>query len=124
MDDQSKRILIQDIKFTLRTENALKYHGIKYIDQLSEISYKQLHTWQNLGKKSIKEIRDQLLANGITLKDEIIYSVEEGKNILRGIPEYLKDVQNELKKFQEEFRILSFKIENICLNMKKKTHDH
>jgi hypothetical protein len=59
---------IADLNLTVRSENCLLSENIEFIEQLIEYSPRSLIRIQNLGKKSIKEIQEQLALQGFKLK--------------------------------------------------------
>jgi DNA-directed RNA polymerase alpha subunit len=60
---------ISELNLTARSENCLLSENIEFIEQLIEYSPRSLIRIQNLGKKSIKEIQEQLLSCGWKLKN-------------------------------------------------------
>lgn len=61
---------IEDFDFSPRSYNCLKRADISTIKQLLEKSESDLTKIRNLGRKSIKEIKDKLRSKGLSLKEE------------------------------------------------------
>lgn len=61
---------IEDFDFSPRSYNCLKRAEIETIKQLLEKSEADLTKIRNLGRKSIKEIKDKLRAKGLSLREE------------------------------------------------------
>ena len=60
---------IEELGFTVRTNNCLKAENIFTIDQLCSRTSNQLLKTPNLGRKSLKEIIETLAAHNLKLKD-------------------------------------------------------
>jgi DNA-directed RNA polymerase subunit alpha len=59
---------INDLDLSLRSFNALKRHGINSVSQLTEMTLNQLKGIENLGTKSVKEIKRKLESIGLSFK--------------------------------------------------------
>ncbi|MCR5113468.1 MAG: DNA-directed RNA polymerase subunit alpha [Acholeplasmatales bacterium] len=70
-DDNQNRKLemsIDDLDLTVRSYNCLKRAGINTVLQLSEKSEEDMIKVRNLGRKSLKEIKEKLEALGLSFK--------------------------------------------------------
>ena len=64
---------IEELDFSVRTYNCLKRYGINNLYELQNMTIKDLMKVRNLGKKSLKEIKNKLLEMGIELKESNWY---------------------------------------------------
>ena len=60
---------IEELDFSVRTYNCLKRYGINNLYELQNMTIEDLMKVRNLGKKSLKEIKNKLLEMGIELKE-------------------------------------------------------
>ena len=60
---------IIDLDLTIRSYNCLKRAGITTIDQLCDKTIKEMMKVRNLGRKSLKEIRNKLQSLGLDFKN-------------------------------------------------------
>lgn len=58
---------VSSLELTVRSINCLKVHGIEYIGDLVQLSEIYLLKIQNMGKGSVKEIKDVLSSLGLSL---------------------------------------------------------
>lgn len=65
---EGKMIRIDDADLSIRTYNSLKRAGIKYLNDLTDKSEKELFKIRNLGKKGVDEVRDRLESYGLSVK--------------------------------------------------------
>jgi DNA-directed RNA polymerase alpha subunit len=61
---------IDDIEWTVRTLNCLNSDNIKTVDQLVKLTANQLLKIPNFGRKSLKEVRDELAQLNLKLEGE------------------------------------------------------
>ena len=61
-------MLIEELEFTVRTNNCLKGAGIQTVGQLKQWTRNDLLKLPNLGKRSIQEIEEVTKENGIELR--------------------------------------------------------
>jgi DNA-directed RNA polymerase subunit alpha len=59
--------LVDDLELTVRAANCLKAENIHYIGDLVQRSESDLLKTPNLGRKSLNEIKNVLIAHGLTL---------------------------------------------------------
>ena len=67
--DKDKRP-IEELGFSFRTENCLKFIGVFTVGDLLEFSENNLIRAPNFGKKSVTEIRDVLACHGLYLSSK------------------------------------------------------
>lgn len=65
----SKSIAISSLELSVRSYNCLKRAGYETLDDLSELTLKELAAIKNLGKKSVDEIVEKLAEHGISLEE-------------------------------------------------------
>ncbi len=70
-------ISIQDLDFSVRSYNCLKNSGILTIQELANKTKEEVENIENLGKKSLKEIKKKLIDYGLSFKGE--YRTEENR---------------------------------------------
>ncbi|MBU2719503.1 DNA-directed RNA polymerase subunit alpha, partial [Acidithiobacillus ferridurans] len=58
---------VDDLELTVRSANCLKAEDIFYIGDLVQKSEQELLKAPNLGRKSLNEIKEVLVAHGLTL---------------------------------------------------------
>ena len=58
---------IDSIGFSTRVTNVLGAVGVTHLAELARYEERDLYRWPNLGKKSIREIREVLEAHGLVL---------------------------------------------------------
>lgn len=67
--DKVLSITLEEMDFSVRTYNCLKRAGINTVEQLMEMSYNEVLTIKNLGKKSFEEVINKLAMLGLYLKE-------------------------------------------------------
>ena len=50
------RISVNDMELTVRTWNALKNHGINFLDEIPEDLFLHVHKWKNVGRLTVDEL--------------------------------------------------------------------
>lgn len=65
---EGKMIRIGDADLSIRTYNSLKRAGIRYLNDLTDKSEKELFKIRYLGKKGVDEVRDRLESYGLSEK--------------------------------------------------------
>ena len=58
---------IDELGFTLRTNNCLKRHGVKTIGELCNMTENEVKSVRNLGSNSLEEIKTKLAEHGVSL---------------------------------------------------------
>ena len=53
-------IPIIQCKFSIRTYNALCSNGVKYLDELKNMTDMELYEWKNVGRITVREIRETI----------------------------------------------------------------
>jgi DNA-directed RNA polymerase alpha subunit len=61
-------ISIHELELTVRAGNCLSLYRIETIEQLCSYTEAQLYTLQNMGRKTVDEIKDALRERGLRLK--------------------------------------------------------
>lgn len=67
---EGKMIRIDDADLSIRTYNSLKRAGIRYLNDLTDKSEKELFKIRYLGKKGVDEVRDRLESYGFSVKNK------------------------------------------------------
>ena len=63
-------ISIDFLELTVRSSNCLKGEGIMTVGQLIKMTYWDIHSIINMGRKSVDEISQALLKHGLFLKEK------------------------------------------------------
>ena len=66
---QFENISIEELDLSVRSYNCLKRDGIQTVLELTERTEEQMMKVKNLGKKSLKEIKDKLAERGLSFKE-------------------------------------------------------
>ena len=59
---------IEDLDLSVRSYNCLKRAGIQTVDELTQRSEDEMMRVRNLGKKSLKEVKEKLIDMGLGFK--------------------------------------------------------
>ena len=59
---------IDDLDLTVRSYNCLKRAGISTVDELTQKTEEEMSRVRNLGKKSLKEVKEKLQAMNLSFK--------------------------------------------------------
>jgi len=72
---------IEDLDFSVRTNNCLRHEGIKLVAELIERTAQDLMNIRNFGRKSLQEVIDKLATMGLALRPgpELPPAGEEGE---------------------------------------------
>jgi Bacterial RNA polymerase, alpha chain C terminal domain len=108
-----KRIKIDDVGFSLRCGNALKNMGIKYLDEVCKFHVEDLLKQRNVGRETIKEIRDILSSYELHLVDDALCSTEKEKRVIINLPSTIMEIRKELDMFSSEIRRLCIMLDQI-----------
>ncbi len=71
-DENTSKVLemtIEDLDFSVRSYNSLKRAGISTVGELAQKSEEDMMTIRNLGRKSLKEVKDKLEELGLSLNN-------------------------------------------------------
>ena len=61
---------IEDLDLSVRSYNCLKRAGIQDVKELTQKSENEMMKYRNLGKKSLKEVKDKLAQKGLHFREE------------------------------------------------------
>ena len=61
---------IEDLDLSCRSYNCLKRAGIQDVKELTQKSENEMMKYRNLGKKSLKEVKDKLAQKGLHFREE------------------------------------------------------
>ena len=73
---------IDELGFTLRTNNCLRRHGVKTIGELCNMTENEVKRVRNLGSNSLEEIKTKLAEHGVSLAKIVRF---KARNTLDGI---------------------------------------
>ena len=68
-ENKYENFAIEELDLSVRSYNCLKRAGIQTVLELTERTEEDMMKVKNLGKKSLKEIKDKLAAYGLSFKD-------------------------------------------------------
>ena len=68
-EDKYKEMSIEDLELSVRSYNCLKRNGISTVQELTQKSEDEMMKIRNLGKKSLKEVKDVLTKFGLSFKN-------------------------------------------------------
>ena len=63
-------MVIEDLDLSVRSYNCLKRAGIQTVEELTQKTEEEMMKVRNLGKKSLKEVKDKLLSAGFSIISE------------------------------------------------------
>ena len=66
--NKGQQMMIEDLDLSVRSYNCLKRAGIQTVDELTQKTEDEMMRVRNLGKKSLKEIKDKLIELGMGFK--------------------------------------------------------
>lgn len=61
-------MMIEDLDLSVRSYNCLKRAGIQTVEELTQKTENEMMRVRNLGKKSLKEVKDKILEHGLSFK--------------------------------------------------------
>ena len=64
-----ENVSIEDLDFSVRSSNCLKRAGITNVAELTEKTEAEMTKVRNMGKKSLKEVKEKLASMGLSFKD-------------------------------------------------------
>ena len=65
---KTNTMLIEDLDLSVRSYNCLKRAGIQTVDELTQKTEDEMMHVKNLGKKSLKEVKDKMYQLGLFFK--------------------------------------------------------
>lgn len=128
----NENIKINQIEFSVRTQNILYDLGIEYLHELCEFGEKNLLDRRNCGKITIDEIKTILSRYNLNLKDDnLIFRLNKHIGIIntslfdiathgRIITDHLKYIYKEI----DSLKIFSEKMEKENKDLKEKLKEH
>lgn len=66
--NKGQQMMIEDLDLSVRSYNCLKRAGIQTVDELTQKTEDEMMRVRNLGKKSLKEVKDKLIELGYGFK--------------------------------------------------------
>lgn len=66
--NKGQQMMIEDLDLSVRSYNCLKRAGIQTVDELTQKTEDEMMRVRNLGKKSLKEVKDKLVELGMGFK--------------------------------------------------------
>lgn len=66
--NKGQQMMIEDLDLSVRSYNCLKRAGIQTVDELTQRTEDEMMRFRNLGKKSLKEVKDKLIELGMGFK--------------------------------------------------------
>lgn len=116
MPEDFNKVKIPYNDLSVRVCNALNINNIVYMDQLLNLTSKELLKLDNFGQKSLNEIRFFLRDKGLALKDEYngISPI-----FLGNISEAIEKIVRESDEAIEKLNFLSFKLDVINIKLKR-----
>ena len=66
--NKGQQMMIEDLDLSVRSYNCLKRAGIQTVDELTQKTEDEMMIVRNLGKKSLKEVKDKLIELGMGFK--------------------------------------------------------
>ena len=70
-ENKFQNMLIEELDLSVRSNNCLKRAGISTVLELTQKSEEEMMKVRNLGKKSLKEVKEKLAANGLHFRDYV-----------------------------------------------------
>lgn len=66
--NKGQQMMIEDLDISVRSYNCLKRAGIQTVEELTQKTEEEMMRVRNLGKKSLKEVKDKLIELGLGFK--------------------------------------------------------
>jgi DNA-directed RNA polymerase subunit alpha len=70
-EDKFENMPIEELELSVRSYNCLKRAGIATVAELTQKTEDEMMKVRNLGKKSLKEVKEKLTENGLSFRDYI-----------------------------------------------------
>jgi len=71
VENKFESMLIEELDLSVRSYNCLKRAAISTVAELTQKTEEEMMKVRNLGKKSLKEVKDKLAENGLSFRDYI-----------------------------------------------------
>lgn len=71
VENKFETMLIEELDLSVRSYNCLKRAAISTVAELTQKTEEEMMKVRNLGKKSLKEVKDKLAENGLSFRDYI-----------------------------------------------------
>ena len=68
-EDKFENMPIEELELSVRSYNCLKRAGIATVAELTQKTEDEMMKVRNLGKKSLKEVKEKLLENNLSFRD-------------------------------------------------------
>ena len=65
---KTQSMMIEDLDLSVRSYNCLKRAGIQTVDELTQKTEEEMMRVRNLGKKSMKEVKEKITELGLSFK--------------------------------------------------------
>lgn len=118
-----EKIPIEMTELSIRAISALKRNNVIYLNDLVQLTSRQMLEWEHFGIKTLNEIREFLCKQHLSLKDETV-NPDIKFMILNDLPHILKEVRLRVNEAMRELKYFSFKIDQVakeCEKITKKT---
>ena len=69
VENKYEEMTIEELDLSCRSNNCLKRAGISTVQELTQKSEEDMFKVRNLGKKSLKEVKEKLAAIGLGFRD-------------------------------------------------------
>ena len=70
-ENKFENMPIEELDLSVRSYNCLKRAAISTVAELTQKTEEEMMKVRNLGKKSLKEVKDKLAENGLSFRDYI-----------------------------------------------------
>jgi DNA-directed RNA polymerase alpha subunit len=101
------RVNLSLTRLSIRTSNLLRKNNIFYLDQLLELSSREMIKWEGFGRRALNEIRTFLAENSLSLTDETVnpdgkyhwsvwdsWTQEVTKDSIKNLLKFVKECEN------------------------------
>lgn len=110
---------LDNLELSIRATNALRMHGIDNLENLQKYSAGILGSLRGFGNRTIRELREKLLEHGMCLAGESIVTSVHGIELVKEIPQKLKELSDQLGLIYYEIRELQTIVKTICVMYQK-----
>ncbi len=108
---------VDELEFSIRTENILRNMYIKTVGELTDCTSITLKKQRGFGKKCLQEIREKLFDLDLCLKDDIVMTSQEKKELFHLVPEELNAIIFELDGVKDRIERLTSHVERVVLDI-------